>query len=224
MTYTELTNLIKNFCDSTETTFVNSIGDFVKNAEERIFELVQFDFFRKNVTGTFTSGNRFLTAPSDYVASFSLAVLDSGGDYHYLLKKHPTFMQEYSEDPADTNLRGLPLYYAEFDKELSTTSSDGSTLTIAPVPDANYNVELHYLYKPTSLVSNTTGTWLSNNARNALLYASLVEAYTFLKGEADLLVQYEKRFQEEIARLKNRAEGRSRRDEYRADSLRTTVT
>jgi len=133
-------------------------------------------------------------------------------------------MQEYSEDPADTNLRGLPLYYAEFDKELSTTSSDGSTLTIAPVPDTNYNVELHYLYKPTSLVSNTTGTWISNNARNALLYASLVEAYTFLKGEADLLVQYEKRFQEEIARLKNRAEGRSRRDEYRADSLRTTVT
>ena len=133
-------------------------------------------------------------------------------------------MQEYSEDPADTNLRGLPLYYAQFDKELSTTSSDGSTLTIAPVPDANYNVELHYLYKPTSLVSNTTGTWISNNARNALLYASLVEAYTFLKGEADLLVQYEKRFQEEIARLKNRAEGRSRRDEYRADSLRTTVT
>ena len=224
MTYTELTNLIKNFCDSTETTFVNSIGDFVKNAEERIFELVQFDFFRKNVTGSFTAGNRFLTTPSDYVASFSLAVIDSSGDYHYLLKKHPTFMQEYSEDPADTNLRGLPLYYAQFDKELSTTSSDGSTLTIAPVPDANYNVELHYLYKPTSLVSNTTGTWLSNNARNALLYASLVEAYTFLKGEADLLVQYEKRFQEEIARLKNRAEGRSRRDEYRADSLRTTVT
>ena len=133
-------------------------------------------------------------------------------------------MQEYSEDPSDSSLRGLPLYYAQFDKELSTTSSDGSTLTIAPVPDANYNVELHYLYKPTSLVSNTTGTWISNNARNALLYASLVEAYTFLKGEADLLVQYEKRFQEEIARLKNRAEGRSRRDEYRADSLRTTVT
>ena len=133
-------------------------------------------------------------------------------------------MQEYSEDPADTNLRGLPLYYAEFDKELSTASSNGSTLTISPVPDADYNVELHYLYKPTSLVSNTTGTWISNNARNALLYASLVEAYTFLKGEADLLVQYEKRFQEEIARLKNRAEGRSRRDEYRADSLRTTVT
>tara|TARA_Y100000816_G_scaffold287017_1_gene269058 strand:- start:3194 stop:3595 length:402 start_codon:yes stop_codon:yes gene_type:complete len=133
-------------------------------------------------------------------------------------------MQEYSEDPSDSSLRGLPLYYAQFDKELSTTSSDGSTLTIAPVPDANYNVELHYLYKPTSLVSNTTGTWLSNNARNALLYAALVEAYTFLKGEPDLLVQYEKRFQEEIARLKNRAEGRSRRDEYRYDSLRTNVT
>ena len=85
MTYTELTNLIKNFCDSTETTFVNTIGDFVKNAEERIFELVQFDFFRKSVSGNLTAGNRFLTAPSDYIASFSLAVIDSSGDYHYLL-------------------------------------------------------------------------------------------------------------------------------------------
>ena len=224
MTYAELTTLIQNFCESTETTFTNTIPDFVKNAEDRIFELVQSDYFRKNVQGNLATGNRFLTCPTDFISSFSLAVIDSSGDYHYLLKKHPTFMQEYSEDPSDSSLRGLPLYYAQFDKELSTTSSDGSTLTIAPVPDANYNVELHYLYKPTSLVSNTTGTWISNNARNALLYASLVEAYTFLKGEADLLVQYEKRFQEEIARLKNRAEGRSRRDEYRADSLRTTVT
>lgn len=226
MTYTELTNLIKNFCDSTETTFVNTIADFIKNTEERIFELVEFDFFRKNVTGTFTSGNRFLTAPSDYVASFSLAVLDSGGDYHYLLKKHPTFMQEYSEDPADTNLRGLPLYYADFDKELSTASNNGSTITVSPVPDANYTAELHYLYKPTSLTSGSGSgtTWLSTNARNALLYGSLVEAYTFLKGEPEILGQYEKRFMEEIARLKNRAEGRSRRDEYRADALRTNVT
>jgi hypothetical protein len=224
MTYTELTNLIKNFCDSTETTFVNTIADFVKNAEERIFELVQFDFFRKSVSGNLTAGNRFLTAPSDYIASFSLAVIDSSGDYHYLLKKHPSFMQEYSEDPTDTNLRGLPLYYAEYDKELSTGSDNGSTLTVSPVPDSAYNVELNYLHKPQSLTSATTGTWLSTNARNALLYASLVEAYTFLKGEPELIGQYEKRFMEELSRLKNRAEGRSRRDEYRADSLRTNVT
>ena len=168
MTYTELTNLIKNFCDSTETTFVNTIADFVKNAEERIFELVQFDFFRKSVSGNLTAGNRFLTAPSDYIASFSLAVIDSSGDYHYLLKKHPSFMQEYSEDPTDTNLRGLPLYYAEYDKELSTGSDNGSTLTVSPVPDSAYNVELNYLHKPQSLTSATTGTWLSTNAKNQL--------------------------------------------------------
>lgn len=224
MTYTELTNLIKNFCDSTETTFVATIGDFVKNAEERIFELVQFDFFRKNVTGSLTAGNRFLTTPSDYVSSFSLAVIDSNSDYHFMLKKHTSFMQEYSEDPTDSTLRGLPLYYADFDKELSTASNNGSTLIVSPVPDVAYNVELHYLYKPTSLVTNTTGTWLSTNARNVLLYGALVEAYTFLKGEPDILIQYEKRFQEEVARIKNRAEGRGRRDEYRYDSLRTNVT
>ena len=133
-------------------------------------------------------------------------------------------MQEYTVDVSDTSLRGKPLYYADFDKELSTASNNGSTIIVAPVPDSNYSVELHYLYKPTSIVSDTTGTWLSSNARNALLYGSLVEAYTFLKGEPELIGQYEKRFMEELSRLKNRAEGRSRRDEYRADSLRTNVT
>ena len=133
-------------------------------------------------------------------------------------------MQEYTVDISDTSLRGKPLYYADFDKELSTASNNGSTIIVAPVPDSDYSVELHYLYKPTSIVSDTTGTWLSSNARNALLYGSLVEAYTFLKGEPDLMAQYENRFQQEILRLKNKAEGRGRRDEYRYDSLRTQVT
>ena len=133
-------------------------------------------------------------------------------------------MQEYTVDVSDTSLRGKPLYYADFDKELSTASNNGSTIIVAPVPDSDYSVELHYLYKPTSIVSDTTGTWLSSNARNALLYGSLVEAYTFLKGEPDLMAQYENRFQQEILRLKNKAEGRGRRDEYRYDSLRTQVT
>jgi len=118
----------------------------------------------------------------------------------------------------------LPLYYGQFDKELSTGSDNGSTLIVAPVPDAAYNVELSYLYKPTSLVTNTTGTWLSTNARNGLLYASIMEAYTFLKGEPDLLQLYESRYQAEISRLKNRAEARSRQDEYRYDALRKPIT
>jgi hypothetical protein len=133
-------------------------------------------------------------------------------------------MQEYTVDVSDTALRSKPLYYADFDKELSTGSNEGSTIIVAPVPDQNYSVELHYLYRPNSLVTDTTGTWLSTNARNALLYASLVEAYTFLKGDADLMATYENRFQQEIMRLKNRAEARGRRDEYRYDSLRTQVT
>jgi hypothetical protein len=156
--------------------------------------------------------------------SFSLAVIDGNGDYHYLDKKHPSFMREYIVDPTDSTLRDLPKYYADFDKELSTASNNGSTLIVSPVPDSNYTVELHYLFKPNSLVSDTTGTWLSNNARNALLYGSLVEANIFLKGESDMQQQYEQRFMMEISRLKNLAEARGRRDEYRYDSLRSSVS
>tara|TARA_R100000700_G_scaffold1422_1_gene3509 strand:+ start:783 stop:1457 length:675 start_codon:yes stop_codon:yes gene_type:complete len=224
MTYTQLLTLIKSFLDYDETTFNDTIPDFIKNAEDRIFNLVQEDFFRKNVTGSLTTGNRFLTCPNDFILSFSLAVIDSSSDYRFLDKKHPSFMQEFTPDITDTSLRGLPLYYADFDKEYSTSGSSGTTIVVAPLPDANYTVELHYLYKPNSLVTDTSGTWLSFNARDALLYGSLVEGYTFMKGEPDLLATYENRFQQEIARLKNRAEARGRRDEYRYDSLRTNVS
>jgi len=224
MTLTELTDLIKNYSDNSETTFTNTIPDFIKNAEDRIFNLVQSDFFRKNQLGTMEAGNRFLTCPSDFILSFALAVIDSSDDYHYLDKKHPTFMQEYVPDITDTSLRGLPLYYADYDKEL-TTESSGTTIVLAPIPDVNYSVELSYLYRPTSLVTNTTGTYLSQNARESMIYGSLVEAYTFMKGEQDLLATYEKRFIESIDRFKkNRAEGRGRRDEYRYDSLRSQVS
>jgi hypothetical protein len=225
MTYSELSTLIQNYLNNDESTFVSTIADFVKNAEDRIFNLVQEDVFRKNVQGTLTAGNRFLTAPNDFLLTFSLAVIDSTtNDYHFLLKKHPSFMQEYTPDLSDVSLRGLPKYYADYDKAYSTSSSSGSTIALAPVPDANYTVELHYLYKPTSLVSDTSGTWLSVNARDALLYASLIEGHTFMKGEPDLLANYENRFAQEIARIKERAEARGRRDEYRYDSLRSQVS
>jgi hypothetical protein len=225
MTYSELYTLVQNYVNNDETTFNSTIPDFVKNAEDRIFNLVQEDVFRKNVQGTVTAGNRFLTAPNDLLLTFSLAVIDSTtNDYHFLLKKHPSFMQEYTPDLDDTSLRGLPKYYADYDKAYSTSSDSGSTIALAPVPDANYTVELHYLYKPTSLVSDTTGTWLSNNARDALLYASLIEGHTFMKGEPDILANYENRFSQEISRIKERAEARGRRDEYRYDSLRSQVS
>jgi len=223
LTLSELKTLIQNYVENNETTFVNTLDDIIENAEERIFELVQFDYFRKNVKGSMTAGSRFLTAPSDFELSFSLAVIDSNGDYHYLDKKHTSFMQEYAPDPTDSSARGLPLYYGDFDKDLNSGSKE-STLILAPVPDQNYTTELHYLYKPNSLVTDTSGTWLSENARNALLYGCLAEAYTFMKGEPDMMALYENRFQQEIARLKNKAEARGRRDEYRYDSLRTQVT
>ena len=224
MTLAELKTLIQNFTENEETTFVNTLDDFIVNAEERLFHLIQLDFFRKNVTGNLTTGNTYLTAPSDFQMSFSLAVIDGNGDYNYLEKKHTTFMREYAPDPTDTNSRGLPQYYADFDKELSTGSDNGSTLIVAPVPDQDYNVELHYLYEPASLTSQTSGTWISQNARNALLYGCLVEAYTFMKGEQDMMALYENRFNQEVSRLKNLAEARGRQDEYRYDSLRTQVS
>ena len=223
MTLAELKTLIQNYVQNSETTFVATLDDFIQIAEDRIFELVQFDYFRRNVQGSMTAGSRFLTAPNDFLLSFSLSVIDSNGDYHYLDKKHPSFMQEYTPDPTDSSERSRPLYYGDFDKELNTGLKE-STLIIAPVPDQNYATELHYLYKPNSLVTDTTGTWISENAKNALLYGSLVEAYTFMKGDADMMNLYEKRFNLEILRLKNQAEARGRRDEYRYDSLRTSVS
>ena len=223
MTLTELKTIIQNYVENDDTTFVNTLNDIIKNTEERIFELVQFDYFRKNVKGQMTLGSRFLTAPSDFELSFSLATIDSNGEYHFLEKKHTSFMQEYTPDPTDSTKYGLPLYYGDYDKDLATGTKE-STLIVAPTPTANYEVELHYLYKPNSLVTDTTGTWLSDHGRNALIYGCLVEAYTFMKGENDLLALYENRFQQEIARLKNKAEARGRRDEYRYDSLRSNVS
>ena len=224
MTLSELKTIIQNYVENDETTFVSTLDDMIQITEDRLLELIQFDYFRKNVTGNLTTGNTYLTAPSDFQMSFSLAIIDSNNDYHYLDKKHTSFMREYSNDAVATSERGRPLYYADFDKELSTAANNGSTLIVSPVPDADYTVELHYLYEPTSLTSQTTGTWLSDNARNALIYGSLVEAYTFMKGEPELITLYETRFNQEVSRLKNLAEARGRKDEYRYDSLRTQIT
>lgn len=223
ITLSELKTLIQDYVQNNETTFVNTLDDIIKNTEERIFELVQFDYFRKNVQGSLTAGSRFLTAPDDFELSFSLAVINTNGDYSFLDKKHTSFMQEYAPNPTDAGERGLPLYYGDFDKDLATGAKE-STIIVSPVPDQSYEVELHYLYKPNSLVTDTTGTWISEHARNGLLYGCLVEAYTFMKGDADMMNLYESRFQQEISRLKNKAEARGRRDEYRYDSLRLPVT
>jgi len=202
-TLTTLKQSIQDWTENDETTFVNELDFFIKNAEERIFKLVDLDYFRKNVTGTMTASNKFLQKPSDYLATYSLSYVKDSANV-FLLQKDVNFLQEYTANPATT---GSPVYYASFDVD---------NYIVAPTPDSNYAVELHYYYRPASLTTDDSGsTWISTNAPDALLYACLVEAYTFMKGEADLLQLYNGRFGEAIQRLKGYAEGQENIDSYR---------
>ena len=202
-TLTTLKQSIQDWTENDETTFVNELDFFIKNAEERIFKLVDLDYFRKNVTGTMTASNKFLQKPSDYLATYSLSYVKDSANV-FLLQKDVNFLQEYTANPATT---GSPVYYASFDVD---------NYIEAPTPDSNYAVELHYYYRPASLTTDDSGsTWISTNAPDALLYACLVEAYTFMKGEADLLQLYNGRFGEAIQRLKGYAEGQENIDSYR---------
>ena len=150
MNYNELKQQIKDYLETTETTFVNNIDLFIKSAEERIFEELELNLFRKSQTASFSTGNRFLTLPDDYLNSISIAAVVDG-DYVYLRKKHPSFMQDHVSDPSDSILRGIPRYYADYDAELQTSTSVGSTIVVSPVPDTTYSVELEYYYKPLSI-------------------------------------------------------------------------
>tara|TARA_R100001129_G_scaffold2834_1_gene2876 strand:+ start:266 stop:913 length:648 start_codon:yes stop_codon:yes gene_type:complete len=210
-TFTTLKTAIQDYTQNSETTFVNNLSRFIINAEERIFKEVQLDVFRKNVTGAFTSDNKFLTKPTDYLSTFSLSIISSSENV-FLLRKHPTFLQDYTPNPSTT---GIPQYYADFDE---------TTFIVAPTPSSALTAELHYYHRPTSITATSDGTsWLGTNAELALLYASLVEAYTFMKGEADMFQIYNARYQEALAYLKNLGEGKNTRDEYRYDKLRKEV-
>ena len=211
-TLTTLKQSVQDWTENDETTFVNELDFFIKNAEERIFKTVDLDYFRKNVEGTATSGNKFLQKPVDYLATFSLSLVSSGSNI-FLLQKDVNFIQEYNPDPTVT---GTPKYYAQFDV---------SNFILAPTPNADFAVELHYYYRPTSLTTDPNGTtWISTNAPDALLYGTLVEAYTFMKGEKDILDLYNGRFLESLARLKNYAEGRNYSDPYREGLVRQRQT
>ena len=210
-TFTTLKTAIQDYTQNSETTFVNNLSRFIINAEERIFKEVQLDVFRKNVNGDLTSGNKFLTKPTDYLSTFSLSIINSSANV-FLLRKHPTFLQDYTPNPSTT---GIPQYYADFDE---------TTFIVAPTPSSALTAELHYYHRPTSITATSDGTsWLGTNAELALLYASLVEAYTFMKGEADMFQIYNARYQEALAYLKNLGEGKNTRDEYRYDKLRKEV-
>ena len=212
-TFAELKTAIQDYTDNTETTFVNHLSDFIKGAEDRIFKNVDLEVFRKNVTSSLTASDKFLTVPSDYLASFSLQITTSGSE-DILLQKDVNFLQEAFPTSAST---GVPRFYAVFDV---------NNFILAPTPNSNYAVELHYYYKPTSLTAGADSgtTWISTNAPFALLYGSLVEAYTYMKGEADMMQQYEKRFTDQLMRLKDLGEARENEDAYKAGLPRAQRT
>jgi hypothetical protein len=202
-TFATLKTAIQDYTDNSETTFVNNLSVFIKASEERILKNVQLSLFRKNSTGSTTSSNKYLAMPSDFLAPFSLSVLSSSA-HEFLEFKDVNFIQTFTPNPATT---GTPRYYAIFDV---------SNFILAPTPDSTYTAELHYYYRPTSLTagSDSGTTWLSENAPNALLYGCLVEAYTFMKGDPDLLNTYNQRFTEAILSLKNFGEAKEVTDDY----------
>ena len=208
-TLTTLTSSIQEWTQNDEATFVAEIPFFIKNAEERIFKVVDLDYFRKNVTGSMTSGNKFLEKPSDYLSTFSLSYVNSSSQNVFLLQKDVNFIQEFTRNPSTT---GSPRFYSSFDVD---------TFIVAPTPDTSYAVELHYYYRPASLTTvDSETTWISTNAPDALLYACLVEAYTFMKGENDLLQLYTARFTEAMSRLKIYGEAQENTDAYREGLVR----
>ena len=203
-TLATLKTAIQDYTDNSETSFVTNLPNFIKAAEEKIFKGVDLDIFRKNVTSAFTSSDQFLTVPTDYLASFSLQITTSGSE-KFLLQKDVNFMREYTPSSSTT---GLPKYYARFDTD---------NFIVAPTPDSNYTLELHYYYRPASLTAGAdSGTpWLSTNAPYALLYGSLIEAYYYMKGEPDVIAQYEKNYVFYIERLKDLGEARENTDANR---------
>jgi len=211
MNYTSLSTLIQQYCESTETSFVANIPTFVQLAEERIYNAVQIPAIRRNQIGTLSLGNKYLTLPSDWLATFSLAVITPvTGVQEFLLDKDVNFIQQSYPNPNDT---GTPKYYAIF---------DDNTLILGPTPDNAYQVEMHYYYYPQSIV--TAGTsWLGDNYENVLLYGSIREAYTYLKGEQDLMNYYEQKYQEALQQLARLGDGLNRRDAYRSGQVRLPV-
>ena len=206
MTYAELVAAIKDYANNTETAFVAAIPTFVKQAEQRIYRSVNLPVNRKNVAGTLTDGNQYLGMPTDFLLPLSLSITSSSNQI-FLLNKDSNFIR--STYP-NASTKGTPKYYAIFAND---------TFIIGPTPDANYVTELHYYYQPASIV-DTSPSWLGTNADTVLLYGSLVEAYTYMKGDPDMMQVYQQRYQEALSLLKVQAEGRMTGDEYRDGTIR----
>jgi hypothetical protein len=225
MNYTQLTAAICDYTQNFDQDFVANIPVFVQQAEQRIFNTVQFPSIRKNVTGTLTANNKYLSAPGDFLAVYSLAVIDATGAYEYLLNKDVNFIRQAYPTPTST---GLPKYYALFGP--TTTNNTPPVITnelsfiMGPTPTAAYAVELHYYYYPESISVAASGqTWLGDNFDSVLLYGSLVEAITFMKGEADMVQLYNTKYTEALALAKRLGDGMERQDAYRSGQYRQPV-
>lgn len=221
MTYTELYDAVLAYTQNYEQTFIDNIPVFVKQVEKRVYNTVQIPALRRNQTGLLTINNKYLSAPNDFLAVYSLAVIDADDTYHYALDKDVNYIREAYPTPADT---GMPQHYAIF----GPTTVNGTVTTelsfiLGPTPDAAYTVEMHYYYYPESIV--TAGTsWLGDNYDPVLLYGTLREAYLFMKGEADMMAAVEKGYEEAMGQLKRLGDGLDRTDAYRTGQARVKVT
>ena len=212
MNYTELVTAVSDY---TENTFETSeMNTFIQQAEQRIYNTVQFPSLRKNVTGTITANNKYLSCPLDYLSTFSLAVVDATGAYEYLLNKDVNFIRQAYPQPTDT---AIPKYYALFGPNSAVANE--LSFILGPTPDATYTVELHYFYYPESIVTAST-SWLGDNFDTVLLYGTLVEAYTFMKGEADMMQLYDGKYKEALELAKRLGDGLERSDSYRSGQFR----
>ena len=210
MNYSELSQAIQDYTENNETTFVSQIPTFIEQAEELIHRTVMIPELRKTVNASMDQNNPYIARPSDFLAPFSFAVIDDSGNYTFLIEKDVNFMREAY--PNQTGTTGLPKYYSEFDGDFASTNSPGNFI-LGPTPDAAYNVQLHYYYDPPSIVASGS-SWLGDNAEEALLYGSLINAYVFMKGEADVLSMYQQGFDNAMRRLVVLGEGRLKRDSY----------
>jgi len=211
--------LVTAISDYTENTFPTAdMNTFIKQAEQRIYNTVQFPSLRKNMTGTVTANNKYLSCPEDFLSPYSLAIITAAGAYEYLLNKDVNFIREAYPTPTDT---AIPKYYALFGPTVSgSTISNELSIILGPTPDATYTVELHFYYYPES-ITTAVNTWLGDNFDTVLLYGSLVEAYTYMKGEADIVALYDGKYKEALMLAKRLGDGLERSDAYRSGQYRT---
>ena len=219
MNYTELSSAIQAYTENTETNFVAEIPVFVQQAEQRIYNSLQFPSIRKNVTGSMTTSNKYLQCPTDFLAVYSLAVINASGEYEYLLNKDVNFIRQAYPQPTDT---GIPKYYALFGPRSDNAAE--LTFILGPTPDAAYSSELHYYFYPLSITVSPYTSWLGDNFDTVLLYGSLVEAYTYMKGEADIMALYNGKYKEALELAKRLGDGMERQDAYRSGQFRQAVT